>query len=136
MAPIDNLQSTFIKAACVPLDGSHASGTLEEARAILTTHPDVAGADIYTAAILGHDAAVRRFLDRDPNCARAKGGPFDWDRSAICGAALAVPGATFPTIRPQFARRSAPDHASGVGDPAPVCRDCRLAEASRRDLNY
>ncbi len=54
--------AAFIKAACVPLDSWHASGTLEQAQAILAAHPEVGVADIHTAAILGDEAAVRRFL--------------------------------------------------------------------------
>lgn len=50
-------------------------GPLDEARAILASHPEVATSDIHTAAILGDDAAVRRFLEADPASATAKGGP-------------------------------------------------------------
>ncbi len=69
----------FIDAACVPLDAAHVSGTLERAEAILAAHPDVAGADIHAAAILGDDAAVQRFVELDPESATAKGGPRGWD---------------------------------------------------------
>ena len=71
--------SAFIKAACVPLDCGHASGTLDQAQAILATNPEVALADIHTAAILGDDGAVRRFLTSDPASATAKRGPYEWD---------------------------------------------------------
>lgn len=71
--------AAFISAACVPLDASHASGTLAEADAILAAHPSVAASSIHTAAILGDDDAVRRFLALDPANARAKGGPREWD---------------------------------------------------------
>lgn len=70
--------AAFIEAACVPLD-QHASGTLDEAEAILATHPEVAASSIHTAAILGDDAAVRHFLEVDPGDAIAKGGPRGWD---------------------------------------------------------
>ncbi len=76
--PID-LVADFIVAACVPLNASHASGTLERAEAILGAHPEVASANIYTAAILGDDATVRQLLTADPGDATAKGGPHDWD---------------------------------------------------------
>jgi ankyrin repeat protein len=69
----------FIKAACVPRDAWHASGTLELAEAILAAHPAVANSDIYTAALLGDDAGVRRFLAMDARSATAKGGPYGWD---------------------------------------------------------
>ena len=69
----------FIQAACAPLASGHASGTLERAETIIAAHPEVSGANIYTAAILGDDAAVRRFLALDPGNASAKGGPRNWD---------------------------------------------------------
>ena len=69
----------FIEAACVPLDSGHASGTLEHAQEILSAHPELADRSIHAAAILGHAAAVRRFLDLDAGNATAKGGPRRWD---------------------------------------------------------
>ena len=68
-----------MEAACVPLEGGHASGTLDRAREILGTHPEVAAADIYAAAVLGDDAAVRRFVELDSANATKKGGAYDWD---------------------------------------------------------
>jgi ankyrin repeat protein len=72
-------RAAFIEAACVPRDSGHASGTLELAEAILAAHPGVATSDIHTAAILGDDAGVRRFLALDRRSATAKGGPHGWD---------------------------------------------------------
>ena len=69
----------FITAACVPLDSGHASGTLDRAEAILAAHPGVATSVIHTAAILGDDATVRRFLAVDSANATAKGGSHGWD---------------------------------------------------------
>lgn len=75
-SPVD----AFVEAACVPLDGtSHVAGMLDGAEAILADHPDVARANIYTAAILGDDATVRRFVAADNASATAKGGPRNWD---------------------------------------------------------
>jgi ankyrin repeat protein len=54
-------------------------GSLAAAEAILAAHPEIGSSDIHTAAILGDDTAVRRFLALDPGCATAKGGPRDWD---------------------------------------------------------
>lgn len=70
--------AAFIEAASVPLD-NHSSGTLERAEAIRAAHPEVAASDIYSAAILGDDAAVRRFLTINPQNATAQGGPREWD---------------------------------------------------------
>jgi ankyrin repeat protein len=79
VAGITEPLTAFIEAACVPRDSWHASGTLDRAEAILAAHPEVANKNIYTAAILGDDAGVRRFLARDAKSATAKGGPHDWD---------------------------------------------------------
>jgi ankyrin repeat protein len=79
MKETDDPLAAFIEAACVPLDASHSTGTLERAEAILAAHPEIASASIYTAAILGDDATVRRFLELDAGNATAKGGPHGWD---------------------------------------------------------
>jgi ankyrin repeat protein len=76
---IGDPSAAFIEAACVPRDSGHASGTLERAEAILAAHPEIASSDVHTAAILGDDAAVRRFLELDAGNATAKGGPHGWD---------------------------------------------------------
>lgn len=74
-----DLVAAFIEAACVPLDRSHASGTLEDAESIRRAHPEVESSSIHTAAILGDDAVVRRFVALDRGNATAKGGPRGWD---------------------------------------------------------
>ena len=71
--------AAFIHAACVPLDAAHVSGTLDEANAILAANPPVATSSIHTAAILGDEGTVRRFLAEDPTSATAKSGPRGWD---------------------------------------------------------
>ena len=68
----DDPRRAFIEAAIW-------HGTLERAEAILAAHPEVAGSDILTAAILGDDAAVRRFLALDSGNATVKGGPHGGD---------------------------------------------------------
>src|ERR1022692_5031127 len=61
------------------IDASLWHGSLDEAAAILAAHPELADSDIYAAAILGDDAAVRRFLQLDPGNATAKDGPRQCD---------------------------------------------------------
>ena len=61
------------------IDATLWHGSLDEAAAILTAHPEIAASDIHTAAILGDDAAVRRFLQLDPGNATAKDGPRQCD---------------------------------------------------------
>jgi ankyrin repeat protein len=71
--------STFIKAACVPRDSGHASGTLDEAEKIRAAQPDLSSANIYSAAVLGDAEAIRRFIRGDRSSATAPGGPYHWD---------------------------------------------------------
>lgn len=54
-------------------------GTLDDAEEVLARHPEVAGQDIHTAAILGDEAAVRRFLALDPGNATGKSEPYGGD---------------------------------------------------------
>jgi hypothetical protein len=68
----DDPRAAFIKA-CV------RHGSLNRAKAILAEHPEIESSDIHTAAILGDDVAVRRFLKLDPKNATEKGGPRGWD---------------------------------------------------------
>lgn len=72
MTDIDDPRKAFIEA-------SLWHGSLDRAEAILAAHPEVASSDIHTAAILGDDAAVRRFLALDAGNATVKGGPHGWD---------------------------------------------------------
>ncbi|HUQ20465.1 MAG TPA: ankyrin repeat domain-containing protein [Gemmatimonadaceae bacterium] len=79
MAVGQEVLSDFINEACAPLDQSHSSGTLEHANNLLASHPEIATASIYTAAIVGDDSVVRKFIDEDSGNATAKGGPRNWD---------------------------------------------------------
>ncbi len=54
-------------------------GPIDRSTAILAAHPDLAEAGIHAAAILGDEAAVRRFLAADPANATAKFAPLGWD---------------------------------------------------------
>ncbi|MFO0896557.1 MAG: ankyrin repeat domain-containing protein [Pirellulales bacterium] len=73
------LVDQFLKHASAPLDSGHASGTLDEANLLLTAHPDLAAANIYTAAVLGAADAVGQFLAANPTLAAAPGRPHGWD---------------------------------------------------------
>jgi ankyrin repeat protein len=79
MTEHEDLESAFIRAACVPRDRGHKSGTLEQANALLAAHPDLTTRSIHAAAVLGDGETVRRFVAADPGSATAKGGPYGWD---------------------------------------------------------
>ena len=61
------------------IEASVWHGSLEQAEAILASHPEVGSGDIHVAAILGDAVSVRRFLDLDGADATAKSGPLGWD---------------------------------------------------------
>jgi len=69
---VTDQRAAFIKAAIW-------HGTLDEAEALLARHPELRAGDIHTAAILGDDRAVRRFLAEDPGSATAKSPPYGGD---------------------------------------------------------
>ncbi len=79
MATGRGIEWEFIRAAVVPREGAHAAGSVQRAAELLADHPELAGASIHTAAILGDLPTVRRFIERDPASATAKGGPYEWD---------------------------------------------------------
>src|SRR5256885_2811432 len=54
-------------------------GSLAPAEAILAAHPELASSDIHTAAVLGDDGAVRRFLAQDPTSATRSSAPHGGD---------------------------------------------------------
>lgn len=70
--PVDDPRVAFIEAACW-------HGALERAEAMLAEHPELRNADIHIAAILGDEAAVRRFIARDPASVTAKSPPWGGD---------------------------------------------------------
>lgn len=77
---MSELVDAFIKAACIPMDGTwHSTGGIDRARGILLKNPEVATANIYAASVLGNDSAVRQFLQGDNSQATSKGGPYGWD---------------------------------------------------------
>jgi ankyrin repeat protein len=54
-------------------------GNQMEARRLLTEHPALARANIYTASMLGEADVVEGMLTRDPSLAARKGAPKEWD---------------------------------------------------------
>jgi hypothetical protein len=77
--PVSDAIDDFLRAALVPRDAAHTSGTLVEAEALLAGNPGLPGASIHVAAALGDGAGVHGFLTRNPRAVRAPGGPYGWD---------------------------------------------------------
>lgn len=74
---LDEAVHLFIEAATPP--AMHRSGDLDQARQVLERFPDVAGANIYTASVLGEVQKVASFLDEDSSLVTRPGGPREWD---------------------------------------------------------
>ena len=75
MAGTQDMTAAFLEAA----NGWHNDGGMNRAQAILASNPEVATASIHTAAVLGDDKTVRRFLNADPALVSAPAGPNNWD---------------------------------------------------------
>ena len=72
MTSADELREAFIDAATW-------HGSLARAEALLDAHPELRQSDIHIAAILGDDAAVRRFIAQNPKLVTAKSPPHGGD---------------------------------------------------------
>jgi ankyrin repeat protein len=70
--PTETARTEFITAAIW-------HGGLEQAEAVLASHPELSGRDIHVAAIQGDDVAVRRFLETDPASVHATSPPYGGD---------------------------------------------------------
>jgi len=57
------------------IDAVFWHGSVDRGQSILARHPDVRSSDIHTAAMVGDEAAVARFLALDRAHATATGGP-------------------------------------------------------------
>lgn len=60
-------------------------GPLDGAARILAAHPGLAGSDLQVAAVLGDDAAVRRFIAGDPSSVHVRSAPHGGDALTYLG---------------------------------------------------
>ena len=72
------LDDVFVRLACLTYLDWHPSNVARAVR-MLDEHPELAAANIYTAAAVGNVAAVAGMLDRDPSAVNRKGGPLRWE---------------------------------------------------------
>lgn len=74
----DDDANMFLRLACITyFDGDHPSRR-ERARQLLAEKPQIANANIYTAAAVGDVGVVTDLLTQNADV-HAKGGPFDWE---------------------------------------------------------
>ncbi|MCU0647464.1 MAG: ankyrin repeat domain-containing protein [Gemmatimonadaceae bacterium] len=69
----------FLRAASVPRTGSHTSGSLHDADAIVARHPTLAEESLHAAAALGDADAVERHLRSGRVGVREGAPPYGWD---------------------------------------------------------
>jgi ankyrin repeat protein len=72
------LVDVFIKLACLNYGAWHRSNPAK-ARRLLTEHPELAQANISSAAAAGDVSAARAMIERDPASVKAKAGPLRWE---------------------------------------------------------
>jgi ankyrin repeat protein len=69
----------FLEFASVERHGWHGSGSLDQAELILKRFLHRFVPNIFVAAVLADEPAVRALVAANPSLAVDKGGPFDWD---------------------------------------------------------
>ena len=93
----DDDANKFLRLACITyFDGDHPSRR-ERARQLLAEKPQIAKANIYTAAAVGDVAAVADLLTKNADV-HAKGGPFDWE-PLLCAAYSRLASAMAPCCK-------------------------------------
>jgi len=93
---VSDLLATFLEKACLDwrTGGSARTRAMHEAGRMLSAHPDIANANIFTAAVCGDVDSVAALLDADPALAVAIGGPRSWPLLLyVCDARLPAPWA-------------------------------------------
>lgn len=76
---LDAVADSFVDLACLGYQGQDSVARRRRAARLLAETPELVGASIYAAALVGEVATVLRMLDDDPCLATRKGGPRGWD---------------------------------------------------------
>jgi ankyrin repeat protein len=77
--PDSSVVLEFLRAALVPRTTSHAAGDLVDAEALVGLLPAQHQLEPFVAAVRGDAERLAALLARDPACATAIGGPYEWD---------------------------------------------------------
>ncbi|MGP3915075.1 ankyrin repeat domain-containing protein [Nonomuraea sp. 10N515B] len=97
--PSEELPEEFLRLACLTY-GSDYPGRTGEADHLLTGHPGLATANVFTMAATGSADALADVLAGDPGLARAQGGPFGWEPLLyLTYARLQTPGRSVAAAR-------------------------------------
>jgi ankyrin repeat protein len=76
---IDQLADELLRRACLSYGRDDWPEKWRRAERIRAAHPEVATANIHTAAVCGERELVRTLLDRDPALVARRGGPQQWE---------------------------------------------------------
>ncbi len=68
----------FLRFVCLTYGSDHPSRR-EKARAILALHPEIRSSSLHVAAALGDAESAARILEKHPESAKERGGPFRWE---------------------------------------------------------
>jgi len=101
-----------------------AGGNFEKARDLLALRPALAGANFYCACVTGEAETVRHLLAGEPELARRKGGPLDWEPILyVCFSAFLArqsrrgEGERFVAIAKQLLEAGADANSAFIGSP-------------------
>ncbi len=89
-----DLVAAFLEKACLDwrTGGSARTRAMHEAGRLLSARPEIARANIFTAAVCGDVDVMRAMLDADPGLAVEVGGPHSWPPLLyVCDARLPAP---------------------------------------------
>jgi hypothetical protein len=73
-SPVDR----FISLACLNYNNDHTSRR-DQARKLLAETPSLSRENIFAAATVGEVSAVKEMLSKDPELAKKRGGPHNWE---------------------------------------------------------
>jgi ankyrin repeat protein len=76
---IDAVTEELLRRACLSYGRDDWPEKWRRAERIRVAHPEVATANIYTAAVCGERELVRTLLDGDPSLVARRGGPQQWE---------------------------------------------------------
>ncbi|WP_066371036.1 ankyrin repeat domain-containing protein [Herbidospora mongoliensis] len=105
----EELPEEFLRLACLTY-GADYPGRTGEADLLLTRHPHLSTANVFTMAATGSAEALADALAANPGLARTQGGPFAWEPLLyLTYARLAAPGRHLEAARVLLRHGADPD---------------------------
>src|SRR5262245_18929681 len=98
VAPSTDPMHEFLRLACLQYGEDDAQADWAGARERLAAHPGLAATSIHVAAAAADLDATRALLARDPDAARRRGGPIDWEPLLYLAYARHAPDLTVDAV--------------------------------------